>query len=102
MTISGEGFTTGTNEPSKVEIGTLDATNDGNDGNDDFSVNWDDLTNSALIVTASAGNVTDGQIKVTDYAGNVSTSTVAMHIDNTLPTDVFPEPINPTINIIFL
>jgi hypothetical protein len=86
VTISGEGFTTGTNEPSKVEIGSLDATNDGNDGNDDFSVNWDDLTNSALIVTASAGNVTDGQIKVTDYAGNTSTSTVAMHIDNTLPT----------------
>ena len=85
VTIGGGGFSTGTNELKKVEIGSLEATNDGNGGNDDFSVNWDSHTNSELIITASTGDEVDGQIKVTDFAGNVSTDDVRIHVDNTKP-----------------
>jgi len=85
VTIGGGGFSTGTNELKKVEIGSLEATNDGNGGNDDFSVNWDSHTNSELIITASTGDEVDGQIKVTDLAGNVSTDDVRIHVDNTKP-----------------
>ena len=85
VTIGGGGFSTGTNELKKVEIGSLEATNDGNGGNDDFSVNWDAHTNSELIITASTGDDVDGQIKVTDFAGNISTDDVRIHVDNTKP-----------------
>ena len=85
VTIGGGGFNTGTNELKKVEIGSLEATNDGNGGNDDFSVNWDTHTNSEIIITASTGDDVDGQIKVTDFAGNISVDDVKMHIDNTKP-----------------
>ena len=73
-TVTGTGFLTGTLK-STLTVG----------GGTPTGMNYTVDSNTQITITAGSGEISDGQIVITDPAGNVSTDDIRLTIDNTNP-----------------